>query len=58
MIFTLLHEVFPLRIENFQLMSVSFRKGFQRNLQDSIQMLGITTRNSDARFILGNTGHA
>lgn len=57
MIFTLLHEVFPLRIEKFQLMSV-FRKGFQRNLQDSIQMLGITTRNSDARFILGNTGRA
>ena len=33
----------------FQLMSV-FRKGFQRNLQDSIQMLGITTRNSNAHF--------
>ena len=35
-----------------------FRKDFQRNVQHSIHMLGITKRNLNVHFILGNTGHA
>ena len=35
-----------------------FRKGFQKNVQDSIQMPDITKRNSNVHFSLGNTGHA
>ena len=35
-----------------------FRKDFQRNHQDSIQMADVTKRNLNVHFILGNTGHA
>ena len=34
-----------------------FLKDFQRNLQDSIQMLDITKRNLNVHFIVGNIGH-
>ena len=37
--------------------SVFFRKDFQRNLQDSIQMADIAKRNWHVHVILGNTGH-
>ena len=48
---------FPSILNLFRLMHL-FRNDFQRYVQDPVQMPDITKRNSNAHFILGNTGHA
>ena len=52
------NDCFPSFYINFSVYDFFFQKGFQKNVQDSIQMPDITKRNSNGHLILGNTGHA
>ena len=49
-------QLFPSILNVFSV-NASFRRDFQRNFQDPIQMPNIAKRNSNVHFILGNTGH-